>query len=97
MFSMTIPWTSSSFSIHELSSRFRKKKHCHCSSAFIYKSILILLPTNVKYDNTLNNFEFEGSRAKVKVTVAIFRKTLSLLYHLHLWADFAVTSHKCLV
>ena len=33
--------------------------------------------TNVKYDNILMNFEFEGSRAKV--TVAIFRKTLSLL------------------
>ena len=26
-----------------------------------------------------NNFEFKGSRAKVKVTVAVFRKTLSLL------------------
>ena len=26
----------------------------------------------MKYDNILNNFEFEGSRAKVKVTVAIF-------------------------
>ena len=28
----------------------------------------------MKYDNILNNFEFEGSRSKVKVTVAIFRK-----------------------
>ena len=28
----------------------------------------------VKYDNILNNFEFEGSRAKVKFTVAIFIK-----------------------
>ena len=28
------------------------------------------------YDNILNNFEFEGSRAEVKVTVAIFRKNI---------------------
>ena len=28
----------------------------------------------MKYGNTLNNFEFEGSRAKVKVTVAILEK-----------------------
>ena len=33
----------------------------------------------MKYDNILNNFEFEGFRAKVKVTVAIFLKTLSLI------------------
>ena len=30
----------------------------------------------MKYDNILVNFEFEGSRAKVKVTVAIFRKNI---------------------
>ena len=30
----------------------------------------------MKYDNILNNFEFEGSKAKVKVTVAIFRKNI---------------------
>ena len=30
----------------------------------------------MKYDNILMNFEFEGSRAKVKVTVAIFRKNI---------------------
>ena len=30
----------------------------------------------MKYDNTLMNFEFEGSRAKVKVTVAFFRKNI---------------------
>ena len=28
----------------------------------------------MKYDNILNNFEFEGSRAKVKVTVAILEE-----------------------
>ena len=50
------------------------EKHCHCSRAFIHGSILIKLLPNVKCDNILNNFEFEGSRAKVKVTVAIFRK-----------------------
>ena len=68
------------------------------SSTFINGLILILYHTNVYSDNILNNFEFEGSRAKVKVTVAIFRKkTWSLLKHLHLRTDFAVTSHKCLV
>ena len=30
----------------------------------------------MQYDNILNNFEFEGYRAKVKVTVAIFRKNI---------------------
>ena len=39
----------------------------------------ILFKPNVKYDNILMNFEFEGSRAKVKVTVANFRKILSVL------------------
>ena len=58
---------------------FLEKNMFHCSISFIHGSILIKLPTNVKYDNILMNFEFEGSRAKVKVTVAIFRKTLSLL------------------
>ena len=28
----------------------------------------------MKYDNILNSFEFEGSRDKVKVTMAIFRE-----------------------
>ena len=32
-----------------------------------------------KYDNTLNKFKFEHSRAKVKVTVAFLDKTLSSL------------------
>ena len=30
----------------------------------------------MKYDNILNNSEFEGCMAKVKVTVAIFRKNI---------------------
>ena len=30
----------------------------------------------MKYDNILNNFEFEGARAKVTVTVGIFRKNI---------------------
>ena len=30
----------------------------------------------MKYDNVLMNSEFKGSRAKVKVTVAIFRKNI---------------------
>ena len=33
----------------------------------------------MKYDNILLNDEFEGSIAKVKVTVAIFRKTVIAL------------------
>ena len=33
----------------------------------------------MKYGNILDNFEFEGSRGKVKVTVAIFRKTVIAL------------------
>ena len=56
-----------------------KKKHCHRSSAFIYGPILLLLHTSVKHDNILDKFEFDCSRAKVTVTVAIFRKTLSSL------------------
>ena len=54
------------------------EKLCHHSSAFIYGPILILFHTNVKYDN-LDRFEFERSRAKIKVTVTILKKTLSLL------------------
>ena len=42
----------------------------------MYQPILIKLHTNVEYDNILNKFEFERSRAKVKVTVAIFRKNI---------------------
>ena len=30
----------------------------------------------MKYDNILNNFEFEGFRVQVKVTVAILRKNI---------------------
>ena len=56
-----------------------RKKHCHRSSALIYRPILILFHTNVWYDNILDKFEFERSRAQVKFTVAIFRKTLSSL------------------
>ena len=32
----------------------------------------------MKYDNILGKFEFEGSRAKVKVTVAVFLKTIAI-------------------
>ena len=49
------------------------------------------------YDNILDKIEFEGSRTKVKVTVAIFRKTLSLLKCLHLWTALDFTSPKCVV
>ena len=53
---------------------FFLEKHCRCSRAFIYGLILTLLHTNMKYDNILNTFEFEGFRAKIKITVAIFKK-----------------------
>ena len=39
----------------------------------------------------------QGPELKVQVTVAIFRKTLSLLLHLHLLIDSNTTSHKCWV
>ena len=55
------------------------EKHCHRSNAHLYGPILILYLSNVKYYNIFDKFEFEPSRAKVKVSVAIFRKTLSLL------------------
>ena len=42
-------------------------------------------------------FDFRGPGLKVKVTVAIFRKTLSTLLRLHLLMDFNVISHKCWV
>ena len=52
------------------------EKNCHRSCAFIYGPFLLLLHKSVKHDNILDNFEFERSRAKVKVTVAIFRKNI---------------------
>ena len=52
-----------------------RKKLCHHSSAFISKPILIFFHTNVKYDNILDKFEFDCSRAKVKFTEAFLRKT----------------------
>ena len=80
---MTISWTSSSLSVLGPRSRsqwlFLEKKHCNRSSAFIYRPVLLLLHTSVKHDNILDKFEFERSRSKVKVTMAIFRKTLSSL------------------
>ena len=51
----------------------------------------------MQYDNILNNFEFEGSIAKVKVTVAVFRKSIVIALAPYLWTDFAVTSLKCSV
>ena len=74
---MIISWTSLRLSVLGPRSRsqwlFLEKKVCHHSSAFIYGPILILYHTNDEYDNTLDKFEFERSRAKVKVTAAIFR------------------------
>ena len=55
------------------------------------------LHTNVKYDNISRKFEFQGPQLIVKITMAIFRKTLSSLWHLHLFMSFNVTLHKCWV
>ena len=79
---MTISLTN--FSLSVLGPRSRSQwlfleKYYHRSSAFIYRLILILYHTNDKFDNILDEIKFERSRAKVKVTVASFRKTLSSL------------------
>ena len=94
---MTISWTRLSLSVLGLRSRSQWQfldKHCHrsSSSAFIHRPILILYHTNVKYDNILD--KFERSRAKVNVTVAVFRKTLSSLWCPHLLSNFNIISHK---
>ena len=49
--------------------------YCPCTCALIQN----LMMTNFKYDSILDKFKFEHSRAKVRDTVAIFRKTLSSL------------------
>ena len=46
-------------------------KHCHLSSAFIYKPNLILLHINMLYDYILDKFEFECPRVRVKFTAAV--------------------------
>ena len=51
------------------------EKLCHHSSAFI----LTTYHKNVNYDNILDKFEFERSRTKVKVTVAVFRKKKNIV------------------
>ena len=45
----------------------------------MYEPILLYFHTSVTHDNILDKFEFERSRAKVKVTVAVFRRTLTSL------------------
>ena len=67
---MTIPRTSFSVigSMLRLQWLFSDKLG-HYSRAFIYRPILILYHTNVKYDNILDKFEFEPSRVRVKATV----------------------------
>ena len=49
---------------------------------YVYSPFVIaLVPmlTDVGFDNILSKFNFQGPGLKVKVTVAIFRKVLSLL------------------
>ena len=74
---MTIPRTSLHFSVigsRSSSQCLFVEKLCHHCSTFIHRPILILYYTNVKYDDILDKFKFERSRAKVKVTVAILDK-----------------------
>ena len=52
----------------------------------IYRSILILYHLKFSYDNILDKFEFERSKARVKVTVAILEKqhfhhSIALIYY----------------
>ena len=80
-------------------------KHCHRCSALIYLPILISYHTNVYYNNIFDKFDVKRSRAKAKVTVAIFRKTLSSLGKKtlsslqcpHLKIDFDFISYKYLI
>ena len=46
---------------------------------FLQQLILIWLHMNVEYDNISSKFDFHGPGLKVKVTVAILRKTLASL------------------
>ena len=68
---MTLPRTSSRFRVIRSRWLFLVTLCLHFS-AFIFRPILILIHTNVKYDTILDKIEVERSRAKVKVTVAIF-------------------------
>jgi hypothetical protein len=52
---------------------------CHRSSDFIFCTNLTKLHTSVRYGKTSNEFAFHDAASKVKVTVAIFRKSLSSL------------------
>ena len=50
------------------------KKNFVSLQRIIYKPILILFQINIEYGNVFNRFKFGRSRAKVKVTEAIFKK-----------------------
>ena len=49
------------------------RKSFHCSNAYICRSILILLHTNILYDNIMGKLELESSKVKVKFTL-LFKK-----------------------
>ena len=90
---MIISWTYSSLSALQPKSRTQwlvLENKFHHSSPYIYVPIFLIFHATVNYDNILDKFEYEHSMAKVKVTVATFRKTLSSFYNLHLWVDFDV-------
>ena len=54
----------------------------------MYRPILNLYHTNVYYDNILDKFEFESSRAMVKVTVVANRLSFFLtLFHTNMKYD----------
>jgi hypothetical protein len=52
---------------------------CRRSSDFISLTILTKLYTSVRYGKTSYEFAFHDAASKVKVTVTIFRKSLSSL------------------
>jgi len=66
---------------------------CHHSGDFIYTQIFFKLHKVVKHHNALKEIEFQGDKTKVKVTITIYRKSLSLLWRLHFLPDFDQTSY----
>jgi hypothetical protein len=79
--------TSNEFAFHVSASKvkvtvtifIKSLPFCHRSSDFIYGTILTKLHTSVQYGKTSNEFAFHDATSKVKVTVTIFRKSLSSL------------------
>ena len=65
------------------------------SQAISISSVLGSMSRSLQLLNILSMFDIQGPGLKVKVTVAIFRKTLFLLLCLDLLMDFNIISQKC--